>query len=104
MIISSTSINGESMKHEQQYKENYGIQSRWMDTHEAKPYKIKKKYFIDVNQQTVARGDSMKDIKDLLKYYPQGEIRVYNPTQEEYIFELALNKELVLNNWGIIGQ
>lgn len=90
------------MAHTTQYKENYGIQSCWPETHEDRPYTIKKKYFIDIGANTVASADSLEDIKDMLLNYPSGEIRIYNPTQEERKEELQNSRTLHSHNLGFM--
>lgn len=85
-----------------QYEENYGVQSPWIDTHEAKPFTINTTFFIDIDNNTVAKASTLIDAKELLKNYPDGEIRCWSPTQEEYEAELLESKRLNLNNFGII--
>ena len=92
------------MSQSQQYEEGHGSQSQWIDTHEAKPYKIPTKWFIDIDDVTVAKADSIQEITSLLEYYPHGTVRYYNPTQEEYEAELKALKELYLNNFGIMQR
>ena len=90
------------MSHTQPYEESFGIQAGWMDTHEAKPYKIKPKFFIDVDDITVASASSLSGIMELLENYPEGVLRHWAPSQEEYEQQISTNKELALNNWGIM--
>jgi len=84
------------------YEEARGVQSQWIDTHEAKPYKIKPCWFIDVNEVTVAKAKTLKEAKGMLSHYPNGELRCYNPTQEERGLELKESRRLTRNNWGIM--
>jgi len=87
-----------------QYEESYGVQSQWVDTHKEKPVKIKPMFFIDVGHNTVAKADNLPDALDLLEGYPSGTLRAWAPSQEEYAQQRATNKELALNNWGIMSH
>lgn len=86
----------------QTYEETHGIQANWPDTQEAKPYKIKPKFFIDVESETVASADTFPEIQELLANYPAGVVRYWEPSQEEYSEELRESLELLKNNFGIM--
>lgn len=92
------------MSHQQPYEETYGVQAAWIETHEAKPYKIKPMFFVDIEHTTVAKADNLPDILELLKNYPEGVLRHWEPTQKEYAEQLKANKELALHNWGIMAN
>ena len=84
------------------YEETHGSQAGWLDTVEEKPYKIKPAFFIDEEGGTVARADTLEAILELKENYPDGVIRYWEPSQEEYANELAANRELRMNNLGIM--
>jgi hypothetical protein len=85
------------------YEEDYGIQANWPDTYEAKPYKIKPTYFVDVDGETIGKCFALIDAKEMLSHFPGGEIRIWNPTQEEYAEQLADARDLRMSNFGIMS-
>ena len=85
------------------YDESFGVQANWPDTIDPKPRKINGKFFIDVGNDTVAVAESIEEAVSLQKHYPQGVIRYWEPTQEEYEEELKEAKQLRLHNFGIMS-
>ncbi len=76
-----------------QYQENYGSQEQWTECNDI-PLKITPMWFIDIGDMTVASDPTFKGIKKMLVNWPEGELRRYNPTQEERKEELELNREM----------
>lgn len=85
-----------------QYEEGWGEQDQTLEPILPKPYKIKPMFFVDIGHTTVAKANNLPDALDLLKNYPEGTLRHWEPTQKEYAEQLAKNKELSLHNWGIM--